>query len=73
MENKEKYPAAKSCRLGPLDQGQSADSVYLAGQVSAAVRSGQCPQGVYVTEQFIFSAEAEQTSLIQEIQNDIQP
>ncbi|HMV98390.1 MAG TPA: hypothetical protein PKE48_18960 [Anaerolineales bacterium] len=73
VENKEKYPAAKSCRLGPLDQGQSADSVYLAGQVSAAVRRGQCPHGVYVTDKFIFSAETEQTSLIQEIQNDNQP
>ena len=68
VKNKDKYPAAKSCRLGPLNKTRSADPVYLADQLLGAVRSGECPQGVYVTDQFVFSANAETVELIQKIE-----
>ena len=73
VENKDKYPAAKSCKIGPLSESQSKYSTYLARQILDMIQSSKCPQGVYVTEQFVFSASNEKVDLIQKIQAGGQP
>jgi hypothetical protein len=73
VENKETVPAAQSCKIGPLTEAQSKDVKFLGGQVLAAVQNGQCPQGVYATERFIFSATSERVELIQPVEEYLQP
>ena len=73
VENKDKYPAAKSCKIGPLSESQSKYPSYLARQILDMIQSSECPQGVYVTEQFVFSASSEKVDLIQKIQAGGQP
>jgi hypothetical protein len=68
VENKDKYPTAKSCKVGPLNENQSRYPTYLARQILDMIQNGKCPQGVYVTEHFVFSASSEQVDLIQEIE-----
>ena len=61
VEHKDEFPAAQSCRLGPLDRSRIEEEEYLAAQIQAAVRGGACPGGVYAVNGQIF--EAHETSV----------
>jgi hypothetical protein len=61
-------PAAQSCKLGPVNPSQSAESSYLASQISQAIRSGVCPQGVYATDHFVFQANSGGVDLLYTVQ-----
>ncbi|MBI5954061.1 MAG: hypothetical protein HY865_20585 [Chloroflexi bacterium] len=73
VENKETVPAASSCKIGPLTDVQSNDPDFLDEQILAMIQNGQCPQGVYATEHFIFSANDERVELIQKVEESFQP
>jgi len=73
VENKEKNPIAQSCEIGPLIESQSDDPDYLGEQILYMTQNGQCPQGVYVTDKFVFSANMEQVELIQRVEESSQP
>ena len=73
VENKETIPTAQSCKIGPLTSAQSNDPNLLDEQILAMIQNGQCPQGVYATERFIFSASDERVELIQQVEESFQP
>ncbi len=62
-------PVAQSCKLGPVDPAQAGNSSYLASQISQAVQSGACPQGVYATDHYVFRASASKVQLIYTVQS----
>ena len=61
-------PAAQSCKLGPLNASQTADSPRLASLIGQAVQSGACPAGVYATDHFVFRAGSRAVDLIYTVQ-----
>jgi len=70
VETKDQGQVAQSCRIGPLEESQSDDPNYLAEQILVVIQNGQCPQGIYITEQFVFSAGNKQVELIQKIESE---
>lgn len=54
VENKNLIPTASICELGPLDEELANDKATLSKAVEDAVEFGQCPQGVYHVNGFIF-------------------
>ena len=66
-ENKDTIPAAQTCKIGPLDGTQVNNSNYMGEQIHAMIQNGQCPEGIYAMENFIFRADAAHFELIQEV------
>ncbi len=56
VENKDLIPTALTCKLGPLDPNQANDSVTLIDLIRNAVLSGNCGEGVYHVNNYIFLA-----------------
>lgn len=48
VNQKNQFPLAQNCALGPIEPGRAVDTGYLKEQVGAAVAQGRCPEGVYV-------------------------
>ncbi len=62
-------PVAQSCKLGPVDPAQAGSPSYLASQISQAVQSGDCPQGIYATNHYVFRASSSNVQLIYTVQS----
>ena len=56
LDHKDDFPAAESCRLGPLDPARLADKNYIAAQIELMVGSEMCPTGIYAANGWIFDA-----------------
>ncbi|NOY98145.1 MAG: hypothetical protein GXP40_02935 [Chloroflexi bacterium] len=56
VENKDAFPAAATCQLGPLDESQIGDPAYLGAQIEASIAGGTCPPGYYVVQGQTFDA-----------------
>jgi len=64
IQNKDSFPAASECRLGPLDETLAGEAGYLETQIAAAVTAGACPVGTYVVSGFVFDAQPTSVALI---------
>ncbi|MEW5829943.1 MAG: hypothetical protein AB1846_13705 [Chloroflexota bacterium] len=64
IQNKELFPAAAECRLGPLDESLAGEAGYLETRIAEAVTSGTCPAGTYVVNGFVFDAQPASVGLI---------
>lgn len=64
VDHQADFPAADSCRLGPLDPSRRSDASYIAEQIEQAVNSEQCPVGVYALDGRIFDARPLKVTLI---------
>ncbi len=68
-QNAARVPVAQECKIGPLDQTRIGDSNYLAAQINQAIQRGDCPQGIYATDKFVFRAQASNAELIYTVKN----
>lgn len=56
LDHKDDFPAAESCRLGPLDPARLADKNYIAAQIELMTGLEICPTGIYALNGWIFDA-----------------
>ncbi len=63
-DNKDKFPAAQTCQLGPVDPAKVQDPAYLEGLIAAAGQLATCPEGVYSLANGLFRLQAGQVTAI---------
>ena len=54
--NDHQVPAARPCRLGPLDSTQTQDAEALSVLIKSAISAGQCQPGYYQVKDIFFDA-----------------
>jgi hypothetical protein len=54
VDNKELVPSAKTCVLGPMREGEQTNKDILSGLILNEIDSGECAEGVYHVNGFIF-------------------
>lgn len=64
LDHKDDFPAADSCRLGPLDPTRIAEAKYLARQIETAVETEWCPAGIYAVNGMVFDARQPSVTMI---------
>ena len=61
---KDKFPAALTCELGPVDTSKVKDSAYLEGLIADAGKQAACPDGVYSLADGLFRLRGGQVTAI---------
>lgn len=56
LDHRDDFPAAESCRVGPLDPAKLMDKNYLAAQIELMTAAEMCPAGIYAVNGWIFDA-----------------
>jgi peptidoglycan/xylan/chitin deacetylase (PgdA/CDA1 family) len=54
VEHQSEFPTMVQCQVGALDAEQVNDQDYLREAIQASIKSGACPQGVYIIEENTF-------------------
>ena len=62
VQNKDNFPAAQSCQIGPLDENLASKPTYLQEQITSTVAAGMCPAGTYSINGFVFDAQPTTTA-----------
>lgn len=57
IEQKDQFPSASICSLGPLDESQAEDREIVTGLIQNAVGTGSCPAGVYIINGTVYVAQ----------------
>lgn len=71
VEQKDQFPTAATCQLGPLDESQAENVDILTGLIQKAVETEACPAGVYNVSGYVFVAKDGQISLFASPQSDV--
>jgi hypothetical protein len=59
LENKDQFPVAGQCTLGPVEIAQSNDTALITDLILSAHHTGDCPEGVYALNGRLFRLEGE--------------
>jgi len=66
VQNKDVFPVAQSCSLGPMREGEQGDMAVVQTLIGSAVTSGACPAGVYNVNGNVFVAGTDKVELFKE-------
>ena len=63
VQDKDKFPVAQNCQLGPLDESQQADTTLVTSLIESAISAGKCPAGIYNVDGNVFDASGAKVTL----------
>lgn len=64
VDNRDQFPPAQQCKLGPRDEQRLINESYLKDLIRAAIQTGTCQPGYYQVKGFVFNAGAENIELL---------
>ncbi|MDR3574829.1 MAG: hypothetical protein P4L50_13275 [Anaerolineaceae bacterium] len=64
VKQKDQFPTASTCKIGPLQSAQIGDNLYLMDQILKAIRQNGCPEGVYSFSGKLFRASNSQIVIL---------
>jgi len=65
IDHEDEIPSAQTCQVGPIDEQMAGDSQTLAAAISATIRAGTCPEGIYNINGQVFIAGQESVQVYQ--------
>ncbi len=63
VQNKDNFPAAQACQLGPLPESDQANTSVIQTAIENAISTDACPAGVYNVDGNVFVASADKVEL----------
>jgi len=63
-EHVELFPVSRKCEVGPLDDSRIQDQTYLEDQVLETHHKGNCPDGVYILQGWIYQVDESGLNLL---------